>query len=90
MENQSVMLRKMTFNLMEILEKPGGLDHSRAVAAESNSIETARTVEEVKKPDMSVIPNDFHCPLSLELMRDPVIVSSCQVYFDNITLSYFA
>ncbi|KAF8402886.1 hypothetical protein HHK36_010978 [Tetracentron sinense] len=27
-----------------------------------------------------VIPNDFRCPVSLELMRDPVIVSSGQTY----------
>ncbi|XP_074559347.1 U-box domain-containing protein 13-like [Curcuma longa] len=27
-----------------------------------------------------VIPNDFRCPISLELMRDPVIVSTGQTY----------
>lgn len=71
---------KMTFNLMEILEKTGDVDHCRAVTAESKSIVTARTVEEVKKPDTPVIPEDFRCPISLELMRDPVIVSTGQTY----------
>lgn len=28
-----------------------------------------------------VIPDDFRCPISLELMRDPVIVSTGQVFF---------
>ncbi|XP_047310525.1 U-box domain-containing protein 13-like [Impatiens glandulifera] len=28
----------------------------------------------------SLIPNDFRCPISLELMRDPVIVSTGQTY----------
>ena len=27
-----------------------------------------------------VIPDDFRCPISLELMKDPVIVSTGQVY----------
>ena len=30
-----------------------------------------------------VIPDDFRCPISLELMKDPVIVSTGQVVFDN-------
>ena len=29
---------------------------------------------------MPVIPDDFRCPISLELMKDPVIVSTGQVY----------
>ncbi|KAF8396779.1 hypothetical protein HHK36_018411 [Tetracentron sinense] len=31
-------------------------------------------------PKSSVIPDDFRCPISLELMRDPVIVSTGQTY----------
>lgn len=67
------------FDLIEVLEKTGDVDQSRAVAAESKSIDTATTMEEVKKPDTSMIPEDFRCPISLELMRDPVIVSTGQV-----------
>ncbi|KAJ9548357.1 hypothetical protein OSB04_020900 [Centaurea solstitialis] len=34
----------------------------------------------VKSPKNSVIPDDFRCPISLELMKDPVIVSTGQTY----------
>ncbi|KAF7827691.1 U-box domain-containing protein 11 [Senna tora] len=34
----------------------------------------------VKKPEAIVIPEDFLCPISLELMRDPVIVATGQTY----------
>ncbi|KAL2509694.1 U-box domain-containing protein 11 [Forsythia ovata] len=33
-----------------------------------------------KKPESPVIPDDFLCPISLELMRDPVIVATGQTY----------
>lgn len=34
-----------------------------------------------------VIPDDFRCPISLEMMRDPVIVSSGQVKFTSTSAS---
>ena len=34
---------------------------------------------DIKKPDVVVIPDDYLCPISLELMRDPVIVATGQV-----------
>jgi hypothetical protein len=34
---------------------------------------------------MPVIPDDFRCPISLELMKDPVIVSTGQVYGSQIS-----
>lgn len=37
-------------------------------------------LEDMKKPDPIVIPEDFLCPISLELMRDPVIVATGQTY----------
>ncbi|KAF8397496.1 hypothetical protein HHK36_016413 [Tetracentron sinense] len=37
----------------------------------------ASTEQNLKSP---VIPDDFRCPISLELMRDPVIVSTGQTY----------
>ncbi|KAG6655904.1 U-box domain-containing protein 11-like [Carya illinoinensis] len=37
-------------------------------------------LELIKKPDPVVIPEDFLCPISLELMRDPVIVATGQTY----------
>ncbi|KAJ0725051.1 putative U box domain, armadillo-like helical, Zinc finger, RING/FYVE/PHD-type [Helianthus annuus] len=45
-----------------------------------NSSETSSLLDENKKPDAPVIPVDFLCPISLELMRDPVIVSTGQTY----------
>ncbi|TQD77761.1 hypothetical protein C1H46_036665 [Malus baccata] len=38
--------------------------------------------DDIKKPDAnsSAIPDDFICPISLELMRDPVIVATGQTY----------
>lgn len=36
--------------------------------------------EEPNKPESVVIPEDFLCPISLELMRDPVIVATGQTY----------
>jgi hypothetical protein len=35
--------------------------------------------EDLKKHDTLKIPDDFLCPISLELMRDPVIVATGQV-----------
>ncbi|KAE8698986.1 U-box domain-containing protein 11 [Hibiscus syriacus] len=36
--------------------------------------------DQTKKPDTLVIPVDYLCPISLELMRDPVIVATGQTY----------
>ncbi|KAG6600819.1 U-box domain-containing protein 11 [Cucurbita argyrosperma subsp. argyrosperma] len=36
--------------------------------------------DQVKNPDAVPIPDDFLCPISLEIMRDPVIVSTGQTY----------
>lgn len=44
-----------------------------------NSSETSSLLDENKKSDAPAIPVDFLCPISLELMRDPVIVSTGQV-----------
>ena len=38
-----------------------------------------KSLAEVKRPEANVIPEDFRCPISLELMRDPVIVATGQV-----------
>ncbi|XP_068659099.1 U-box domain-containing protein 10-like [Aristolochia californica] len=45
-----------------------------------SDIITDTTMKDVKKPDSPTIPDDFRCPISLELMRDPVIVSTGQTY----------
>ncbi|KAG9444053.1 hypothetical protein H6P81_015393 [Aristolochia fimbriata] len=46
----------------------------------SDNIPNTTTEAEAKKPDVLMIPDDFRCPISLELMRDPVIVSTGQTY----------
>ncbi|VVA92243.1 unnamed protein product [Arabis nemorensis] len=39
-----------------------------------------KNTEELKKSDKLTIPVDFLCPVSLELMKDPVIVATGQTY----------
>ncbi|CAN8313011.1 unnamed protein product [Cochlearia groenlandica] len=39
-----------------------------------------KTTDESKKSDKLAIPVDFLCPVSLELMKDPVIVATGQTY----------
>ncbi|KAG6410388.1 hypothetical protein SASPL_128446 [Salvia splendens] len=41
---------------------------------------SCKAVEENKKPGSVCIPDDLLCPISLELMRDPVIVATGQTY----------
>ncbi|KAI7732766.1 hypothetical protein M8C21_013526, partial [Ambrosia artemisiifolia] len=54
-----------------------------------SSSETSCLLDENKKLDAPTIPVDFLCPISLELMRDPVIVSTGQdLYIDTYERSY--
>ncbi|CAL2232483.1 unnamed protein product [Prunus armeniaca] len=46
----------------------------------ANEIQVDGQEDDIKKPDATAIPDDFICPISLELMRDPVIVSTGQTY----------
>ncbi|KAL2904720.1 U-box domain-containing protein 10 [Bienertia sinuspersici] len=61
------------------------LSSAAAQDSASNSVEdedgcSGETEEESTKPDSVSIPEDFLCPISLEIMRDPVIVSTGQTY----------
>ncbi|THF98820.1 hypothetical protein TEA_001752 [Camellia sinensis var. sinensis] len=47
---------------------------------QQNNFDATRNHQEYKKPDSPVIPDDFLCPISLELMRDPAIVATGQTY----------
>ncbi|KAG5236824.1 hypothetical protein OIU76_011628 [Salix suchowensis] len=66
----------------------GSKDHSAyQVANELNVVDGGekdslgnKSGEDLKKPDTLQIPDDFLCPISLELMRDPVIVATGQTY----------
>lgn len=44
--------------------------------------------KEIKNSDAVAIPDDFRCPISLELMRDPVTVCTGQVQ-SKVTLKQF-
>ncbi|CAN6274559.1 unnamed protein product [Urochloa humidicola] len=74
-------MTKITSELIEGLEIVGTPDSPKPANVDSQSTdETKSSSEEVKKPDSVTIPEDFRCPISLELMRDPVIVSTGQTY----------
>lgn len=53
---------------------------SNEIDSELQEKVAVKGTEEIKKPDALVIPDDYLCPISLELMRDPVIVATGQVY----------
>lgn len=54
------------------------------ISSASSPLDICKNIDENKKLDAPAIPDDFLCPISLELMRDPVIVSTGQV--DSIPL----
>ena len=81
-------MTKITSELIEGLENAGTPDSPKPANIDiQSSDEMKNSSEEVKKPDSIAIPEDFRCPISLELMRDPVIVSTGQVRLHIITLS---
>ena len=53
-------------------------DYVLTVNPEADSSDGEKGLIKHRSP---VIPDDFRCPISLELMRDPVIVSTGQVFF---------
>lgn len=71
-EKMSVILRKM--KVFVLTENPESDSSSREKSSTCSG--QASTGTTYKAP---VIPDDFRCPISLELMKDPVIVSSGQV-----------
>lgn len=50
------------------------------VLTENPQVETSEGEKGLIKHRSPVIPDDFRCPISLELMKDPVIVSTGQTY----------
>ena len=80
-EKMSMLLKKIkdyvqTENLV-VDDNVGGKGHSsRASRQETNE----------RNHQTPVIPDDFRCPISLELMKDPVIVSTGQVcvFYDSL------
>lgn len=70
---------KMTLLLMDRFKRTGHTDLSKNEKAGTRSSKLGSSTEEDEKRDSLVIPEDFRCPISLELMKDPVIVSTGQV-----------
>ncbi|KAK7343871.1 hypothetical protein VNO77_12958 [Canavalia gladiata] len=50
------------------------------VLTENPEVDTSESEKVSVKHRSPVIPDDFRCPISLELMKDPVIVSTGQTY----------
>ncbi|EEC73944.1 hypothetical protein OsI_08816 [Oryza sativa Indica Group] len=71
---------RITSQLIEGLENMRVTDSKKPVSVSQSSDETKASPETHKKSDAVAIPEDFRCPISLELMRDPVIVSTGQTY----------
>lgn len=60
--------------------KPGNLiPPSGFSAIKANKLDKPK-LGDFKRSDSVAIPDDFRCPISLELMRDPVIVATGQTY----------
>ncbi|KAL9401751.1 hypothetical protein Peur_005600 [Populus x canadensis] len=88
-ENSGSVNHKVAENIETSVSGSNGSTDRTAdlVASESNAVDPAKKyslpnkrTEDLKKPDTLKIPHDFLCPISLELMRDPVIVATGQTY----------
>jgi len=90
-------LRKESSELHEMLITSGGelgdsfemitslLSKLRdCVLTENPEVNTSESDKLTVKHRSPVIPDDFRCPISLELMKDPVIVSTGQVQSDTV------
>eukprot|EP00249_Psilotum_nudum_P015817 c25532_g2_i2 orf=262-2265(+) len=60
-----------------LLKRLKDFTSSGKVSADTNDHDAAAKAEKLKS---TVVPDDFRCPISLELMKDPVIVATGQTY----------
>ncbi|XP_057787688.1 U-box domain-containing protein 11-like [Salvia miltiorrhiza] len=70
-------------NIESLIDSSTSHEISAPKDSDSVRIESStcgRSVDENKKLDSPLIPVDFLCPISLELMKDPVIVATGQTY----------
>ena len=74
-------IEKMSMLLKKIKDyvQTENLDMDDNVGGKSLSSSCSKQGTNEKSHLMPVIPDDFRCPISLELMKDPVIVSTGQV-----------
>ncbi|RAL46144.1 unnamed protein product [Cuscuta campestris] len=76
-EKMSMLLKKIKdFVLTETENENANYSSS----ANENTSSSGQTSMEGSNKTNPVIPDDFRCPISLELMKDPVIVSTGQTY----------
>ncbi|XP_038893207.1 U-box domain-containing protein 11-like [Benincasa hispida] len=59
---------------------PEKLPSSSEACSDGQDDSARKSGDQGKNPDGVSIPDDFLCPISLEIMRDPVIVSTGQTY----------
>ncbi|KAI3514159.1 hypothetical protein L1887_12478 [Cichorium endivia] len=69
-------IEKMSFLLKRIKD----FTQTETPQVETSSLPSCTQGMSVKNLKNSIIPDDFRCPISLELMKDPVIVSTGQTY----------
>lgn len=74
-ENMSMLLKKIKDFVQT--ENP---DMDPPAKVEGSSLHSAGEASADGNHKAPVIPDDFRCPISLELMKDPVIVSTGQTY----------
>lgn len=79
---------RMTLKLMDKLKRTNLVDLSKNVKPVTRSINSGSSTVDDKQRDCLEIPEDFLCPISLELMRDPVIVSTGQVFCGSYPFSW--
>ncbi|KAG8637480.1 U-box domain-containing protein 11 isoform X2 [Manihot esculenta] len=87
-EKSAIINHEVTEGLETVSGSNGSKSHSTdQVTSEPNEVDgskknilASKKSEDMKKPDAPTIPDDFLCPISLELMRDPVIVATGQTY----------
>ncbi|KAL8463572.1 hypothetical protein ACS0TY_034287 [Phlomoides rotata] len=75
---------EVNIKVEDITEGDGAVDQASDMDSTKENLSKSATSSEVglskEKPDSRAIPDDFRCPISLELMRDPVIVATGQTY----------
>ncbi|XP_041995012.1 U-box domain-containing protein 13-like [Salvia splendens] len=73
-------IEKMSMLLKKVKEFVQSTNPNIDSTTTENSTPTSSGGKVLTNQKSLVIPNDFRCPISLELMKDPVIVSTGQTY----------
>ncbi|KAE9600903.1 hypothetical protein Lal_00011249 [Lupinus albus] len=68
---------------LEIVALIGLVRYTKCVLFGASTPSSSKEVSRRKQPSEVVAPVDFRCPISLELMQDPVVVATGQTYDRN-------